>query len=452
MEDTWQLKDDLYSLFQHNTHAPIDGLRSISCLMIIVLHIITFLNSFITPYPTHEWMTYLKSYSFRLSTLLSLSLETFFMLSGFLLTLKCIEQNYFLTWKGYSIYIFRRACRFWPGILLITIVMLLLGEPKGNWMNLWLFYQNYVDMEQWSIGFASLWSISLDMQMHILLPVVLYMIVSSTSNYQKTYSALYMLIILSIVYSLFVFNPQTMDLPTLVYRYNSMALLMPQRIFDWIITDYNVTLAFERPGVPSPIKPFMEKMYLPVISRYSSFIIGSVLALNLMNANSSNVTYYGKMKKYLYFTLIWLYMLILTTPVEPAEVNHVLLTVVWSITRQLFSTSQAFILFSALCPSTHPYHSSWIRSFLSLSIWTPIAKLSYLIYILHFRIAFELIMSNTNLFDLKQSSIDSLTPICLVLVLIICLILAIVWFVLVEKPFERVINQLLSNNEKLHTK
>ncbi|CAF1476639.1 unnamed protein product, partial [Rotaria sp. Silwood1] len=168
-----------------------------------------------------------------------------------------------------------RACRFWPGILMITIVMLLLGEPKGNWMSLWLFYQNYVDVEQWSAGFGALWSISLDMQMHILLPVVLYMNVSRTSNYQRTYLGLYILIILSIVYLLSVFNPQTMDLPTIMYCYNSMALLMPQRIFYWIITEYNITLAFERPTVPSPITSFMKKMYLPVISRYSSFIIGS---------------------------------------------------------------------------------------------------------------------------------------------------------------------------------
>ncbi|CAF3850801.1 unnamed protein product [Rotaria sp. Silwood1] len=165
-----------------------------------------------------------------------------------------------------------------------------------------------------------------------------------------------------------------MDLPTIMYRYNSMTLLMPQRIFYWIITEYNITLTFERQTVPSPITSFMNKMYLPVISRYSSFIIGSVLALNLMNAKNSNVIYYGKMKKYLYFTLIWLYMLILVTPAEPTAVNHVLLAIMISIGRQLFSISQAFILFSALCPSTHPYHSSWIRSFLSLPIWTSIAK------------------------------------------------------------------------------
>ncbi|CAM4796219.1 unnamed protein product [Rotaria magnacalcarata] len=448
----WQLKNDFYSLFQKSKLAPIDGLRSISCLTIIAVHMITLLNLFITPYPTHEWMIYMKTYSFRLLSLLGLTLETFFVLSGFLLTLKCIEQNYFLTWKGYLFYIFRRACRFWPGLLLITIVMLVLGEPKGNWMSFWLFYQNQIDLKYWSPGYAALWSVSLDMQIHIILPIVLYIILSSTSNYRRTYSVLYILVILSIIYSLVVFNPQTMNLTTLHYRYNTLALFTPQRILDWIASKYNVTLGFEQAIEPSPMKPYMETFYLPVIGRYSSFVIGSILAFNFMNAKNSCVTSYGKMKKYLYLTLTSLLIFMLTQIVEPDEVNDVILTISLSIIRQLFATSQAFILFCALCPSTHPYHSSLIRSFLSHRLWTPIAKLSYLVYILHFRIGLELIMSNSNLFNPKQTSIDCLTLICLLLVLIICLVLAVVWYIFVEKPFERLIDKILPKNEKTHTK
>jgi peptidoglycan/LPS O-acetylase OafA/YrhL len=124
------------------------------------------------------------------------------------------------------------------------------------------------------------------------------------------------------------------------------------------------------------------------------------------------------------------------------------LTIFFSIMRPLFSLSQAFILFSAICPPTHPYYSSWIHSFLSLRIWTPIAKLSYLIYVLHYRIAVELIMTHSHLFDPKRFSIDSLTLPCLAAVLTVCFILSTVWFILVEKPFERLINMKLSNNQK----
>lgn len=446
----WHFKSDYYSLFRPNEYGPVDGLRSISCLMIIAVHVITFLNSFITPYPSQEWKTFLKSYSFRLSALLSLSLETFFLLSGFLLTLKCLKYNPCYNWKEYLIYIIRRACRFWPGILLISIVMLILGEPKGDWMSIWLFYQNYIDIEQWSIGMAALWSISLDMQMHILLPIILYLILNSTSNKQRNYKGLYLLIILSIVYSIIVFNPETMNMSMLASQYNLMELLMPPRIFDWITAEYNVTFAFQRPTEPSPIQPFMRKLYLPLISRYSSFIIGSILAAKITDIDKMVPIYYGKIKKYLYLTLISLFMLVLAIPPESDAINPVVFTIMISIIRQLFSTSVAFILFCTICPSDHPYHSTWIRWFLSLPIWTPIAKLSYLVYVLHFRIAFELITSNINLFHPKQYSIDILAPICVLLTFTISAILGAIWFLTVEKPFERWTQRILPDNRKAH--
>jgi peptidoglycan/LPS O-acetylase OafA/YrhL len=446
----WRLKEDVYSLFQQQKYAPIDGMRAISCLMIVSIHIGNILNAFIPPYPHMQWMTYLSSYSYRFSSIFSLALETFFILSGFLLTLKFIQHRRSFSWREYPMYILKRAYRFWPGILLTTIVMLILGEPEGNWTSFWLFYQNYVSMEQWSGGFAALWSVSLDMQMHIILPLILHIITSSKSNYRRTYSALYILVILSVMYSILVFNPKTMNIPALVYYNNLLGLLMPQRIFDWIKTEYNVTLAFEKPNDSIPMKPFMDAMYLPILSRYSSFIIGSILAFTIIDVKNKTIISNGKIKKYTYLILISLFMLILATPTEPNTINDIVLTITFSIIRQIFSIAQAFILFSTICPSTHPYHSPWIKSFLSLSIWTPIARLSYLIYVLHFRIAFELIMTNSNLFDPKHFSIDGLTLICLALVLTISLFVSVVWFIFVEKPFERFINTHLSSTEKSH--
>ncbi|CAF1274944.1 unnamed protein product [Adineta steineri] len=445
----WQLKEDIYSLFQSEKYAPINGMRSISCLIIVSLHIGNLLNTFIPPYPHIEWMTYLNSYTYRFSISSLLALETFFMLSGFLLTLKFIQHRDSFSWKEYPLYIMRRACRFWPGILLITIIMLILGESQGGWIRFWLFYQNYVSIEQCSWGFVALWSVSLDMQMHIILPVVLHIVTSSKLNYQRTYSALYILVILSVVYLILVVDPKIMN-SEYIHHINTLALLMPQRFFDWVVGEYNVTLGFEKAVEPSPLKSFMELMYMPILGRYSSFIIGSILAFNLINAKNNTMIRYGTIKKYAYLTFIFLYMIILTIPVEPNATNDVVLTIMVAILRQIFAITQAFILFSAICPPTHPYYSPWIRSFLSHPIWTPIAKLSYLVYVIHCRIALELIMTHSHIFDPTRYSIDILTIICFTLVLIVCLIISVIWFIFVEKPFQRLINNQLSSYEKLH--
>ncbi|CAF0722996.1 unnamed protein product [Adineta steineri] len=328
--------------------------------------------------------------------------------------------------------------------------MLILGESQGGWIRFWLFYQNYISIEQCSWGFVALWSVSLDMQMHIILPIILHIVTSSKVNYQRTYLALYILVILSIVYSMLVFNPKTMDLLVHLYHNNVVALGATQQFVDWVTVEYNVTLGFEKVLDPSPLKSFMELIYMPVLGRYSSFIIGSILAFNLINVKNNAMIRYGTIKKYTYLTFIFLYMIILTIPPKPNAVSDVVLTIMVSIVRQIFAIAQAFILFSAICPPTHPYYSPWIRSFLSHPIWTPIAKLSYLIYVIHCRIALELIMTHSHIFNPTRYSIDVLTIICLILVFIICLIISVIWFIFVEKPFQRLINKQLSSYEKLH--
>ncbi|CAF1233684.1 unnamed protein product [Adineta steineri] len=241
-----------------------------------------------------------------------------------------------------------------------------------------------------------------------------------------------------------------MNLLVLLSQNNVLELLMPQRFFDWVTIEYNVTLGFEKVLDPSPVKPYMELMYMSLLSRYSSFIIGSILAFNLINVKNNAMIRYGTIKKYTYLTFIFLYIIILTIPPKPNAVSDVVLTIMVSIMRQIFAITQAFILFSAICPPTHPYYSPWIRSFLSHPIWTPIAKLSYLVYVIHCRIALELIMTHSHIFNPTRYSIDVLTIICLTLVFIVCLIISVIWFIFVEKPFERLINKQLSSYEKFH--
>lgn len=450
LDAMWRIKVDLRSLFQTQLLAPIDGLRAISCLCITALHMGFVLNVLLPSYPHLQWMLYLQSYSYRLMAFLVLWLETFFMLSGFLLTQKLIQQRFVLSLREYLRYVLKRACRLWPGVLLATVVSLTLGEPKTNWLSIWLFYQNCIDMEKWATNVAALWTVSLDMQMHVLLPLVLAAIAYCRGTSQKICLALYLLMALSVAYSFLVFDPVTMDALGLAYYKHSMEIMMPARMYDWITTTYNMTLPFERPLVIGSAAPFMDRLYFPTISRYSSFVVGSILALYLYDASQATASRSGTLKKYAYLTVITLFMLLLTSPPKPGTVHPLVLSIMISIIRQLFAIAQAFILFCTLCPPTHPYYSAWLKWFLTMRIWTPIARLSYLIYVLHSRVVLEMIMTHTEFFDPSLSSFDRLVFICLVLVLIICVIISIPWFVLVEKPFERLVNRLLRNQRKSH--
>ena len=235
-----RIKEDFKNLFSvKNDHfQPIDGLRSITCFMIVAVHLITLLNIFIPPLPHSEWLVYRKSLSFTLIFLLSLTLDTFFLLSGFSLTYKYLHQ-----WKrmptllefikDYPVYIFRRACRFGPGFLLISIIMWIFSEPYGNYWSMWFFHQNYISMNDWSIGMGPLWSVSLDMQIHVILPFLLYSIVSYR-RFISFETSVSILILLSIIYSLLTFDPNTMNMMKVSTRCSSLSLLMRERIGHWI--------------------------------------------------------------------------------------------------------------------------------------------------------------------------------------------------------------------------
>ena len=165
------------SLFErgktNTTHLdPIDGLRSIANLSIMFVHISMLFSAFIPPYPDLQWQEYLQTTAFAFNNILVLNLEIFFMLSGFLLTYKLITQwnqnfpsVYIFLFNEYPVLIIRRALRFWPGMILANLLMYIFGEPRYpdsgflfeffRHFNIWIFCQNYIDLEYFNITFAS---------------------------------------------------------------------------------------------------------------------------------------------------------------------------------------------------------------------------------------------------------------------------------------------------------
>jgi len=231
-------------------------------------------------------------------------------------------------------------------------------------------------------------------------------------------------------------------------HYHNLPLLLPAHYFIWLEKTYNLTFPFQIQQ-SNPMKIFLHKMYLPFEARFGSFITGAILAVQLLNSPSED-NQNGKFKKFIFLGLIFLYVL------SPVIVNvdtllpnfGLIVTLSIASSRQIFALSQAFILFTALCPTTHPYHSPWIKRFLSSSIWIPVSKLSYLVYVIHWRISFELIFGGPLLF-LKTYSITYAIVISLPIVLFISQFISCIWYVLIEKPFERGLSAYL-NRDKRH--
>jgi len=187
-------------------------------------------------------------------------------------------------------------------------------------------------------------------------------------------------------------------------------------------------------------------MYFPLEARFGSFIIGSMLAIKfIQSSNHSNKP--KPLKKFLFFLLICLHILsMIQSPISTSLPSDLMMKLIIGCSRQLFTIGQAFILFSGLCPSSHPYHSIWIKKFLSLSIWIPISKLSYFVYLIHLRISFELIFGGPLKF-LTSYSVTYASLICLPIVLLLSQFISCLWYILVEKPIERAIKYYFLTNQ-----
>jgi peptidoglycan/LPS O-acetylase OafA/YrhL len=464
----WKIREDLISLFIRDVDNksylnPIDGLRSIANILIILLHLISIFSAFISPYPDKEWEEYLMSGAFAFNGIMSFSLEIFFMISSFLLTYKLLNEwnksypnvKLFLL-KDYPLLILKRAIRFWPGLFLSSLILLIFGEPRYpnsgylfeffRHLNIWMFFQNYIDLEYWYITFVHLWSISLDMQIHIIFPLILYLFYLKKLNL-SIYNCLLILLLLSIIRGIIVFNPLTMPLLTTSYHYPSLPLSSPNHCINWFKINYNLTFSSDFPK-SNPMKLFLDEMYFPLEARFGSFIIGSMLAIKLIqSSNHSNKP--KRFKKFFFFILICFHILsMIQSPISPSLPSNIIMKLIIGCSRQLFTIGQSFILFSGLCPSSHPYHSFWIKKFLSLSIWIPISKLSYFVYLIHLRISFELIFGGPLRF-LTSYSVTYASLICLPIILLLSQFISCIWYILAEKPIQRAIKYYFFTNQSL---
>jgi len=182
------------------------------------------------------------------------------------------------------------------------------------------------------------------------------------------------------------------------------------------------------------------KFYFPTHVRYGSFIIGSILAVELLINKKENFINRNRIKKYLYWTLsLFLFIIIGIRPSMDQPDPPVIL--VCSI-RQLLSMAIAYVLYTTLVDEKSVYYNKYLNRFLSSKYFIPFSKLSYLVYLIHLRITTELV-ANGPLRQLKNYHIDIASLICFPFTLVISIVIAGIWYCLVEQPFIRLTNRML---------
>ena len=443
-----RVKSDWKALFvsESGHFDAIDGLRSLSCIMITALHVIILINPMLPPYPDQRWIEYTKSIWFSSLAILGFSLETFFLLSGFLLTRKLIaDTKKYSTFSSFiSDYVsnsIRRAFRFWPGIGLCCLIMCVLGDLHHRSLSSWFFFQNLQTPDEWAFGVYQLWSVSLDMQIHLFLPILYYFSYLSRT-YLSISTSFSILIVMSILFTFFTFDPLTMNIVKATTEYSTLSMVLSKDIVQWIRSHYNIQ--YPRLTVdPNPMQVYMKYLYFPFWARFGTFLFGSVVSIQLNQIQFKPSPSLSMLIKTAFFVFFTIMVIFLTLPiVETANLGGILLIFSVCSARPLFACCLSFILYTTLCPSTETLHCRLLKKFLSLSMWRPIAKLSYFVYVLHFRLGLELIL-NWNLFPLDTYAIGYSVFFNFSIIFLICLIIGCLFYLFVECPFQRLVDQVM---------
>ncbi|XP_044729189.1 O-acyltransferase like protein-like [Chrysoperla carnea] len=345
----------------------LNGMRVISILWIILDHryVLTFMFPFnINNMETKKYLTSLQSTYVTGGTV---SVDTFFIMSGFLLTLTFLKQIDRLKGKfPWIMFYVHRYIRLTVGLLVVLIFTLTIAIKIGRgpfwnvlvqnglvelcekkWWSALLYVQNYANSDSVCLGHT--WYLAVDMQLYVLSPLILY----PMWRWKKfTYIVIpILLVILHISTYLIVF------LLELKVKY------MTTDADQQDIADYN------------------KYYYQPSHTRAIPWLMGVLLGYYIYHLQVPK-----RLNKIFVF-LMWIVSLVLLVAVvmtvypfvqDDSDPDSGWEPIYIVFSRTFWSIGICWIIFA--CYTGYGGPINW---FLSLNMWTPLCRISYSVYLIH---------------------------------------------------------------------
>ncbi|GAB5358961.1 hypothetical protein AAMO2058_000504000 [Amorphochlora amoebiformis] len=396
-----------------DSFAALDGVRAISHLSIVALHS-SMISTAHLPGQGPVWDAVRLSPFHSIMQAGGIQVDVFFVLSGFLLTISLVNQ--LRVGKEISVFgqALRRMWRMMPLIIAATVFGSLVGEDwDPGYIGIYstiLLYNNLLDpFRVGSFTLTLCWSCCVDFQAGIIVTLI---VLAAHSRMVKDFLRMDPITLVKYT-ALFVsmgtcairyvrYDPVKANTIKLA-QINHFGRMMSDGGFSWIQNRYNHT--WRTPNdARDTAHYYLEQLYLPTIPRMGPIFIGVVAACNYIHAkewsktresNPSASTIWiiastlGK-----WISIFWAFIQ-LFTPMIPSDPDNAPDAVGLFVTvalRVLSSMAAAILIFSAVVPSSHPWHLGWLGRFLGWDIWLPISKISFASYLIHFKILMEAIL------------------------------------------------------------
>ncbi|XP_055547729.1 nose resistant to fluoxetine protein 6-like [Wyeomyia smithii] len=342
----------------------LNGIRVISMVWIIFSHnymMLTMspLNNMLAMY---DWVT---SYHSMLVLASTVSVDSFFLLSGLLVSwsiLRELDKNRRLNLPLMYLHRYLRLTAAYAALILFSvslmkycgsgpfwngIVTLMSGSCETYWWSALLYVQNYVNPKKICLGHT--WYLSVDMQLYILSPLIVYPLWRWGRKFLIAIGCL-----------------------ILVSMGSVMAIFLIE----------NIRLAFVAAGTGGADR--MSLTYYPTHTRMGAWLIGVILGY-VLHATKDRQVEMSRRTVALGWILslgVMLAIIFGDYPLQQPDtyMNHSLVVDAFyeSTNRVVWASCLGWIVFACVNGYGGP-----VNTLLSLSIWQPLGRLSYSMYLLH---------------------------------------------------------------------
>ncbi|KAJ8602689.1 hypothetical protein CTAYLR_003770 [Chrysophaeum taylorii] len=357
----------------------VDGLRALTHLSVIGFHT-ALVTTALVPSSGGLWDGVRQHPVHTCLVFGGTQVDTMFMLSGLLFKRRGVRD-----------YVATRVARLLPGMIICAALGLALGDDwggaaAGKVLPYMFFFGNYLDAQKWgSLTMTLAWSNAVDFQVGLVLELL---------PTPPRESVSYGLIALSLWLRGRLFDVNSINM-FLIGEYTHFGRLMSQRTYDWVRDFYD----YEWPSSPDPAArslsaEYVNKMYMRTHTRFGPFVVGTCLAAFLKKSNNNTTTSSAVSTTILrMITTFFAFSILIGPCVPPGDAVPDVGTqfAITAAMRTLSATAAASLLYRALVKADNPWSLPILERFLSAKCWKPVARLSYLSYLIHFRIILELV-------------------------------------------------------------
>lgn len=400
LKTAFNFKQNLAACFirrpEQNHFEPIDGLRALSVLWMIVFHCIYFTGYFSKG---EQFMELVSQPSLFWLAQGHFGVDTFFVISGFLIGYLLFKEHSNTGSLNLKQFYYRRALRLLPVYFALLAVYGVIF--RSNMHNVWanIFYvNNFLPIENQAMGWT--WSLAIEEQFYIVFPLFLL--------------------------GLFTFKRNRLAL--LVGVFGTAVLIRGGLVYHY---DLQLPLILHPTVDKAKFNFYFDTVYDKTYTRFGGLVLGVICAyLYLFNDISKKIA----ARKILSYAALFLSLGILayyffgTPPYLSSAVTEFFGQSYYVWYRYVFSAAVAYVMLFSLSPLGR---EMWLGKLLSHKAWYPIAQLSYGAYLIH---PMVILLGYLGFLTPIPASMSGIA-FNMAVVVAVTLLFSLLTYTLIEKPF-----------------